>query len=88
MLITQLPDTHFTLTLHSKAHKKKFDDTVVAKEITIEDIQQTILNRLNTAINALVVNFAGFKLYVPMVLPQQFFNGSFNHCTDEYRRSI
>ncbi|WP_395627129.1 alkene reductase [Daejeonella sp.] len=66
-----------------------FVDTVTPKEMTIEDIQQTILDFKNGAANALKAGFDGVEIHAANgYLFHQFFNGTSNHRTDNYGGSI
>ena len=66
-----------------------FVDTVTPKEMTIEDIQQTILDFKNGASNALKAGFDGIEIHAANgYLFHQFFNGTSNHRTDNYGGSI
>ncbi|SDM74222.1 N-ethylmaleimide reductase [Daejeonella rubra] len=66
-----------------------FVDTVTPKEMTVEDIQQTILDFKNGASNALKAGFDGVEIHAANgYLFHQFFNGTSNHRTDNYGGSI
>ena len=66
-----------------------FVDTVTPKEMTTEDIQQTILDFKNGASNALKAGFDGIEIHAANgYLFHQFFNGTSNHRTDNYGGSI
>lgn len=86
----ELPHAPSALNPHSKAYTKDgFVDTVVPKEMTIDDIKQTVLDFKNGAINALAAGFDGVELHAANgYLLQQFFNGYSNHREDEYGGSI
>ena len=86
----ELPHAPSALNPHAKAYTKDgFVDTVTPKEMTIEDIKQTILDFKNGAKNAMTAGFDGIELHAANgYLLQQFFNGYSNHRTDEYGGSI
>lgn len=86
----ELPHAPSALNPFAQAYTKDgFQDTVVAKEMTIEDIKQTVLDFKNGAKNAIAAGFDGVELHAANgYLLQQFFNGYSNHRTDEYGGSI
>ena len=86
----ELPHAPSALNPFAKAYTNDgFVDTVVPKEMTIEDINQTVLDFTNGAKNALAAGFDGVELHAANgYLLQQFFNGYSNHRTDEYGGSI
>ena len=60
-------------------------DTVVPKEMTIEDIHQTILDFKNAAANAIKAGFDGVEIHAANgYLLHQFFNATSNHRNDIY----
>ncbi|WP_426063603.1 alkene reductase [Flavobacterium sp. DSP2-3-1] len=86
----ELPHAPSALNPHAKAYTKDgFVDTVTPKEMTIEDIKQTVLDFKNGAKNAMTAGFDGIELHAANgYLLQQFFNGYSNHRIDEYGGSI
>ena len=86
----ELPHAPSALNPYAKAYTKDgFVDTVVPKEMTIEDIKQTVLDFKNGAKNAIEAGFDGVELHAANgYLLQQFFNGYSNNRTDEYGGSI
>ncbi|MBQ0908565.1 alkene reductase [Flavobacterium sp. F-328] len=86
----ELPHAPSALNPFAQAYTKDgFQDTVVPKEMTIEDIKQTVLDFKNGAKNAIAAGFDGVELHAANgYLLQQFFNGYSNHRTDEYGGSI
>ena len=66
-----------------------FVDTVTPKEMTVEEIKQTIQDFKNGALNALKAGFDGIEIHASNgYLFHQFFNGTSNHRTDNYGGSI
>ena len=66
-----------------------FVDTETPKEMTIEEIKQTIGDFKNGAANAVKAGFDGVELHAANgYLFHQFFNGVSNHRTDEYGGGI
>ncbi len=66
-----------------------FVDTVTPKEMTIEDIRQTIRDFKNAAANAVKAGFDGVEIHgANGYLLHQFFNGTSNHRQDEYGGTI
>ena len=64
-------------------------DTETPKEMTIEEIKQTVQDFKNAAANAVSAGFDGVELHAANgYLFHQFFNGSANHRTDLYGGSI
>lgn len=62
-----------------------FKETVTPKEMTIEDIKQTIQDFKNAAKNAMDAGFDGVEVHSSNgYLFHQFFNATSNHRTDEY----
>ena len=85
-----LPLAPSAINPHAKAFTNKgFVDTVVPKEMTIEDIKETIADFANGAANAVKANFDGVELHAANgYLLHQFFNGVSNHRTDAYGGTI
>lgn len=66
-----------------------FKDTVTPKEMSIEEIHQTVQDFKNSAKNAMEAGFDGVEIHSSNgYLLHQFFNGTSNHRTDEYGGSI
>jgi N-ethylmaleimide reductase len=66
-----------------------FKDTVTPKEMTLEDIKQTIEDFKNGAKNAMEAGFDGIEIHSSNgYLLHQFFNATSNTRTDEYGGSI
>ncbi|MBD0776390.1 alkene reductase [Maribacter sp. ANRC-HE7] len=66
-----------------------FKDTVTPKEMTIEDIKNTVNDFKNAAANAVVAGFDGIEIHSSNgYLFQQFLNGCSNKRTDDYGGSI
>ncbi|RWZ88554.1 MAG: alkene reductase [Hydrotalea sp. AMD] len=66
-----------------------FVDTVVPKEMTLADIQQTIQDFKQAAANAVAAGFDGVEIHgANGYLLHQFFNSTANHRTDAYGGSI
>ncbi|MDB5207637.1 MAG: NADH:flavin oxidoreductase [Flavisolibacter sp.] len=86
----ELPHAPSAINPHSQAYTEKgFVDTVTPKEMTIEDIQQTIQDFKNAAANAVKAGFDGVELHAANgYLLHQFFVGASNQRTDEYGGSI
>ena len=86
----ELPHAPSALNPFAKAYTNDgFVDTVVPKEMTIEDINQTILDFKNAAANAVKANFDGIELHAANgYLFHQFFNGYSNQRKDEYGGTI
>lgn len=86
----ELPHAPSAINPNAKAFTNNgFVDTVTPKEMTVEDIKQTILDFKNGAKNAVEANFDGIELHgANGYLFHQFFNGDSNHRTDEYGGSI
>ena len=85
-----LPHAPSALNPLAQAYTKNgFVDTVTPKEMTIEDIKQTILDFKNGAKNAVIAGFDGIELHAANgYLLHQFFNNCSNHRTDEYGGTI
>lgn len=86
----ELPHAPSAINPNDKAYTNDgFVDTVVPKEMTIEDIKQTVLDFANAAKNAMIAGFDGVELHAANgYLLQQFFNGCSNQRTDEYGGSM
>ena len=86
----ELPHAPSALNPFAKAYTNDgFVDTVVPKEMTIEDIKQTVLDFKNGAKNAIAAGFDGVELHAANgYLLHQFFNGNSNHRSDTYGGSI
>ena len=86
----ELPHAPSAINPNSKAYTQKgFIDTVTPKEMTEEDIHQTILDFKNAASNALKAGFDGIELHAANgYLFHQFFIGVSNQRSDEYGGSI
>ena len=86
----ELPHAPSALNPFAKAYTNDgFVDTVVPKEMTIEDIKQTVLDFKNGAKNAIAAGFDGVELHAANgYLLHQFFNGYSNHRSDTYGGSI
>jgi len=82
----ELPHAPSAINPNAKAFTKNgFVDTVTPKEMTVEDIKQTVLDFRNGAKNAVEAGFDGIELHAANgYLMHQFFNGYSNHRTDEY----
>jgi N-ethylmaleimide reductase len=66
-----------------------FKDTVAPKEMTIEEIKETVKDFQNAAVNAVKAGFDGVEIHSSNgYLFHQFFNGSSNKRTDAYGGSI
>ena len=86
----ELPLAPSAINPHAKAYTNNgFVDTVTPKEMTIEEIKETIVDFRNGAANAVNANFDGIELHAANgYLFHQFFNGVSNHRTDEYGGTI
>ncbi|WP_188051204.1 alkene reductase [Flavobacterium sp. GP15] len=86
----ELPHAPSAINPFAKAYTNDgFVDTVVPKEMTIEDIKQTVLDFANGAKNAMSAGFDGVELHAANgYLLHQFFNGYSNHRTDNYGGSM
>lgn len=86
----ELPLAPSAINPHDKSYTHKgFKDTVNPKEMTIEDIKQTVLDFKNAAINAMEAGFDGVEIHSSNgYLLHQFFNGTSNVRMDEYGGSI
>jgi N-ethylmaleimide reductase len=86
----ELPVSASAINPNSKSFTPEgFKDTVTPKEMTIEDIKQTVKDFKNAAANAVKAGFDGVEIHSSNgYLFQQFFNGSSNNRTDIYGGSI
>lgn len=90
LLNGELPHAPSAINPHGQAYTQNgFVDTVTPQEMTIEDIQQTILDFKNAAANAVKAGFDGVELHAANgYLLHQFFVGASNQRNDEYGGSI
>jgi N-ethylmaleimide reductase len=90
LLKGELPLAPSALNPFTQAYTDKgFADTVVAKEMTINDIKRTVQDYKKAAINAVNAGFDGVEIHAANgYLLQQFFNKYSNHRSDEYGGSI
>ncbi len=81
-----LPYAPSAINPYAKAYTLNgFVDTVTPKEMTVEEIEETVLDFVNAAKNAMLAGFDGVELHAANgYLFQQFFNGWSNHRNDEY----
>ena len=86
----ELPVSASATNPESKAFTPEgFKDTVTAREMTLEEIKNTVGDFKNAAINAMEAGFDGVEIHASNgYLLHQFFNGTSNHRTDEYGGSI
>ncbi len=86
----ELPLSASATNPNSKSYTPQgFKDTVTAKEMTLEEIKQTIADFKNGAKNAMEAGFDGIEIHSSNgYLLHQFFNATSNHRTDEYGGSI
>lgn len=86
----ELPLSASATNPNSKSYTPQgFKDTVTAKEMTLEEIKQTIADFKNGAKNAIKAGFDGVEIHSSNgYLLHQFFNATSNHRTDEYGGSI
>lgn len=86
----QLPLAPSAINPNEKSYTKNgFTDTVTPKEMTLEDIHQTIQDFKQAAANAIAAGFDGVEIHAANgYLLQQFFNGTSNHRADIYGGSI
>ena len=86
----ELPVSASALNPHAKSFTPEgFKDTVAAREMTIEDIKQTVKDFQNAAANAVKAGFDGVEIHSSNgYLFHQFFNGTSNKRTDEYGGSF
>lgn len=86
----ELPHAPSAINPEAKAYVATgFVDTVTPKEMTVEEIKETILDFKNSTENAVEAGFDGVELHAANgYLFHQFFNGASNTRTDEYGGSI
>jgi N-ethylmaleimide reductase len=86
----ELPVAPSAINPHAKSFTPKgFKDTVTPKEMTIEEVNQTILDFKNSAKNAMEAGFDGVEIHSSNgYLLHQFFNRTSNARMDEYGGSI
>ncbi|WP_040473549.1 alkene reductase [Flavobacterium frigoris] len=86
----ELPHAPSAINPEAKAYVESgFVDTVTPKEMTVEEIKQTVLDFKNSAANAVEAGFDGVEIHASNgYLFHQFFNGASNTRTDEYGGSI
>jgi NADH:flavin oxidoreductases, Old Yellow Enzyme family len=75
---------------HVKAYTKNgFVDTVTPKEMSIQEIQNTVADFKQAAVNAITAGFDGVEIHAANgYLFHQFFSKVANHRTDEYGGSV
>jgi N-ethylmaleimide reductase len=85
-----LPLSALAINPHSKSYTPDgFKETVTPKEMTLEEIQQTVLDFKNAAKNAMEAGFDGVEIHSSNgYLFHQFFNGTSNVRTDQYGETI
>jgi len=90
LLNGELPHAPSAINPESKAYTSKgFVDTVAPKEMTREDIRQTVQDFIKGAANAMKAGFDGVELHAANgYLLHQFFVGVSNRRTDEYGGTI
>lgn len=88
--VGELPHAPSAINPHSKSFTPEgFKDTETPKEMTIEEIKQTILDYKKAAENAMRAGFDGVEIHSSNgYLLHQFFNRTSNVRTDEYGGSI
>jgi N-ethylmaleimide reductase len=86
----ELPVAPSAINPHAKSFTPKgFKDTVTPKEMTIEEIKQTVLDFQNAAKNAMEAGFDGVEIHSSNgYLLHQFFSRTSNVRMDEYGGSI
>lgn len=86
----ELPHAPSAINPEAKAYVESgFVDTVTPKEMTVQEIKDTILDFKNSTANAVEAGFDGVELHAANgYLFHQFFNGTSNTRTDEYGGSI
>ncbi|MFT6935543.1 MAG: N-ethylmaleimide reductase [Maribacter sp.] len=86
----ELPLSASAINPNSKSYTPEgFKETVTPKEMTIEDIKETVKDFQNAAINAVEAGFDGVEIHSSNgYLFHQFFNGTSNKRTDNYGGSI
>lgn len=90
MLNGQMPVAPSAINPNDKAYTKNgFTDTLVPREMTLADIDKTILDFQQAAVNAIEAGFDGIEIHAANgYLFQQFFAKCANIRTDEYGGSI
>lgn len=86
----ELPLSASALNPHEKSYTfEGFKETVTPKEMTLEEIKQTVLDFKNAAKNAMEAGFDGVEIHSSNgYLFHQFFNGTSNVRTDQYGGTI
>ncbi|QXP73814.1 alkene reductase [Tenacibaculum sp. AHE15PA] len=86
----KLPLSASAINPNSKSYTPEgFKDTVTPKEMTVEDIKETIQDFKNAAANAVKAGFDGVEIHSSNgYLFHQFFNGTSNKRTDNYGGTI
>lgn len=86
----ELPHSASAINPESKSFTPEgFKETVTPKEMTKEDIAQTVQDFANAAKNAIEAGFDGVEIHSSNgYLFHQFFNATSNHRTDEYGGSV
>lgn len=86
----ELPIAPSAINPHAKSFTPDgFKDTVMPREMTLEDIKITINDFKQAAKNAVEAGFDGVEIHSSNgYLFHQFFNGTSNHRTDDYGGSI
>ena len=86
----ELPMSASAINPNAKSYTPEgFKDTVTPKEMTLEDIETTVQDFKNAAVNALKAGFDGVEIHASNgYLFHQFFNGTSNKRTDAYGGSI
>jgi N-ethylmaleimide reductase len=86
----ELPMSASAINPNAKSYTPEgFKDTVTPKEMTLEDIETTVQDFKNAAVNALKAGFDGVEIHSSNgYLFHQFFNGTSNKRTDAYGGSI
>ncbi|WP_113924006.1 alkene reductase [Cognataquiflexum aquatile] len=86
----KLPLSASALNPHEKSYTfEGFKETVTPKEMTLEEIKQTVLDFKNAAKNAMEAGFDGVEIHSSNgYLFHQFFNGTSNVRTDQYGGTI
>lgn len=86
----ELPLSASALNPHEKSYTfEGFKETVTPKEMTLEEIKQTVLDFKNAAKNAMEAGFDGVEIHSSNgYIFHQFFNGTSNVRTDQYGGTI
>lgn len=86
----ELPLSASAINPNSKSYTHEgFKETVTPKEMTIEEIAETVKDFQNAAVNAVEAGFDGVEIHSSNgYLFHQFFNGTSNKRTDKYGGSI